>query len=73
MKIGVKLFLGFSFVVVAMLATVLFCLNTNKRMLKEFETLSDNITPCVIEMTEMEISFIRGNRRSQRNQNDRER
>lgn len=54
MKIGVKLALGFSFVVIAMLATVLFCLNTNKNIRKQFEALGDNIVPGAIAMTAME-------------------
>ena len=54
MKIGIKLTLGFSFVVIAMLATVLFCLNTNKNIRKQFEALGDNIVPGVIAMTAME-------------------
>lgn len=54
MKIGVKLALGFSFVVIAMLATVLFCLNTNKNIRMQFEALGDNIVPGAIAMTAME-------------------
>jgi len=54
MKIGVKLALGFSFVVIAMLATVLFCLNTNKDIRKQFEALGDDIVPGAIAMTAME-------------------
>jgi nitrogen fixation/metabolism regulation signal transduction histidine kinase len=54
MKIGIKLTLGFSFAVIAMLVTVLFCLNTNKKIHEEFEALRDNIVPGAIAMTEME-------------------
>jgi signal transduction histidine kinase len=54
MKIGVKLAFGFSFVVIAMLATVLFCLNTNKNIRKQFDALGDNIVPGAIAMTAME-------------------
>jgi signal transduction histidine kinase len=54
MKIGIRLSLGFSFIVAAMLATVLFCLNTNKEMQKKFEVLADNVVPCAIAMTAIE-------------------
>lgn len=54
MKIGVKLALGFSFVVIAMLATVLFCLDTNKKIREGFEALGDDIMPGAIAMAEME-------------------
>jgi signal transduction histidine kinase len=54
MKIGIKLTLGFSCVVIAMLGTVLFCLNTNKKMREEFEALRDNIIPYSIAMTAIE-------------------
>ncbi len=54
MKIGIKLTLGFSFVVIAMLVTVLFCLNTTEKMREEFEALGDNIVPGAIAMTAME-------------------
>jgi signal transduction histidine kinase len=54
MKIGIKLTLGFSFAVIAMLATVLFCLNINKKIRKEFEVLGDSIVPGAIAMTGME-------------------
>jgi signal transduction histidine kinase len=54
MKIGVKLALGFSFVVIAMLGTVLFCLNTNSNIRKQFEALGDSIVPSAIAMAEME-------------------
>jgi signal transduction histidine kinase len=54
MKIGVKLALGFSFVVIAMLTTVLFCLDTNKQIREQFETLGDGIVPSAIAMAEME-------------------
>ncbi|MBN1391761.1 MAG: HAMP domain-containing protein [Sedimentisphaerales bacterium] len=54
MKIGVKLALGFAFIVIAMLATVLFCLDTNKKIQEKFEVLADNIIPGAIAMTAME-------------------
>jgi signal transduction histidine kinase len=54
MKIGIKLTLGFSFVVIAMLATVLFCLNINTKTRETFNTLRDDIAPGAIAMTEME-------------------
>jgi signal transduction histidine kinase len=54
MKIGIKLALGFSFVVIAMLATVLFCLNINKKTRETFDGLRDDIVPSAIAMIEME-------------------
>lgn len=54
MKIGIKLTLGFSFTVIAMLVTVLFCLNTTEKMREEFEALGDNIVPGAIMMTATE-------------------
>jgi signal transduction histidine kinase len=54
MKIGIKLALGFSFAVIAMLATVLFCLNINRKTREAFDALRDNIVPSTIAMTAME-------------------
>lgn len=54
MKISVKLTLGFSFVVIAMLATILFCLDINKKTRETFDTLRDDIVPGAIAMTVME-------------------
>lgn len=56
MKIGTKLALGFSFVVIAMLATILFSLNTNTKANKKFEVLADDVVPITITMTKMKGS-----------------
>jgi signal transduction histidine kinase len=53
MKIGIKLALGFSFAVIAMLVTVLFCLNINRKTREAFDALRDDIMPSTIAMTEM--------------------
>jgi len=54
MKTGVKLTLGFSFIVLTMLLTVAFCLNTGKKMHEEFEALKDDIMPGALAMVQME-------------------
>jgi len=53
MKTGIKLTLGFSFIVLAMLLTVAFCLNTGEKIHEEFETLKDDIVPGAIAMADM--------------------
>ncbi len=58
MKTGVKLTLGFSFIVLAMLLTVAFCLNTGKKIHEEFEALKDDIIPGAITMVEMDRAAI---------------
>ena len=58
MKTGVKLTLGFSFIVLAMLLTVAFCLNTDKKMYEKFEVLKDDIISVAIAMTEMDKEAI---------------
>lgn len=54
MKIGTKLALGFSFIVVAMLGTVLFCLHTNNKVNKEFEAMTDDVVPAAVDIIKME-------------------
>lgn len=53
MKIGTKLALGFSFIVIAMLGTVLFCLHTNNKVNKEFEVMTDDVVPAVVGIIRM--------------------
>ncbi len=53
MKIGTKLALGFSFIVIAMLGTVLFCLHTNDKVSKEFEVMTDDVVPAAVGIINM--------------------
>ena len=53
MKIGTKLALGFSFIVIAMLVTVLFCLHVNNKVKKEFEVMADDVVPAAVEVIRM--------------------
>jgi len=53
MKIGTKLAFGFSFIVVSMLATILFSLNIIEKTNKVFEVLADEVVPITITMTKM--------------------
>ncbi len=53
MKIGIKLSLGFSFIVIAMLTTVMFCIHTNDKVNKEFEVMADDNVPATVEIIKM--------------------
>ena len=53
MKTGTRLTVGFSFAVLAMLLTVVFCLNTSRKMHEEFELLKEDIIPGAIAMADM--------------------
>ena len=53
MKIRMKLYIGFGFVVLAMFIVVAFCLNTSKTMCNAFEELQGVITPGAITMSDM--------------------
>ena len=54
MKIGIKLTLGFSCIVLAMLLIVALYLNTGEKMHKEFDALKDDIIPGALAMGQME-------------------
>ena len=53
MKIRMKLYIGFGFVVLAMLVITAFCLNTSKTMCNTFEELQGAITPGAITMSDI--------------------
>jgi len=53
MKKGIKLTLGFLFIVLTMLLTIAFCLSTSEKMHEEFEALKDDIISGAIAMANM--------------------
>jgi len=53
MKIGVRLFIGFGSVVLAMLVVIAFCLNTSKIVCAAFEESKGDIVPGAMAMSEM--------------------
>ena len=54
MRTGIKLTLGFSCIVLAMLLIVALYLNTGEKMHKEFVALTDDIMPGALAMGQME-------------------
>jgi light-regulated signal transduction histidine kinase (bacteriophytochrome) len=53
LKTGSRLFVGFTFIVLAMFIAVAFCLNTSETVYDAFEELQSVITPGIVTMSDM--------------------